>query len=141
MKVKIVQTKEELDTVFDIRIKVFVHEQLVPMEEEIDEYENDSVHFLLYDGENSIGTGRFRIVNGIGKVERICVLSDKRKRGSGKCIMQGIEEYAIRQNINKLMLHGQTHAEKFYIHLGYKTVSDVFFEAGIPHVVMEKEII
>jgi predicted GNAT family N-acyltransferase len=141
VEVRVVTNNEQLKDVFDIRIRVFVNEQNVSMEEEIDEFEDVSTHFLLYDEEKPVGTGRFRIVDGVGKVERICILPSHRKGGNGKLIMKKIEQFAKEKGINKLKLHGQTHAEEFYKKLGYETVSDVFMEAGIPHIVMVKEII
>jgi predicted GNAT family N-acyltransferase len=140
MHVAVVENDQQLKEAFDIRTQVFVHEQNVPMEEEIDEFEDVSTHFVLYDGEKAIGAGRLRIVDGIGKVERICVLAPHRKGGSGKLIMEAIEAFAKEKGISKLKLHGQTQAEGFYKKLGYETVSDVFIEAGIPHVVMLKHI-
>lgn len=140
MEVKVITSEDQLKTAFNIRIEVFVHEQQVPLEEEVDEFENDATHFLLYNNGTPIGTGRLRVLNAIGKVERICVLADYRKGGSGKCIMEAIEAHAVKANIKKLKLHGQTQAEHFYRKLGYTTVSDVFLEAGIPHIVMEKSI-
>jgi predicted GNAT family N-acyltransferase len=141
VEVRVVTDNEQLKDVFDIRIRVFVNEQNVSMEEEIDEFENVSTHFLLYDQEKPVGTGRLRMVDGVGKVERICILPSHRKGGGGKLIMEKIERFAKEKGINKLKLHGQTHAEKFYKKLGYETVSDVFMEAGIPHIVMAKEMI
>ncbi|MBB6446892.1 putative GNAT family N-acyltransferase [Bacillus benzoevorans] len=34
----------------------------------------------------------------------------------------------------------QTQAEGFYEKLGYRTASDVFMDAGIPHILMVKEL-
>jgi predicted GNAT family N-acyltransferase len=94
---------------------------------------------VLYDDGKPIGAGRFRIVDhGLGKIERICVLPQYRGRGAGKLIMEAIERFAKQQGVPKLKLNAQTHAESFYEKLGYKTVSDVFMEAGIPHVTMVK---
>ncbi|WCN39252.1 GNAT family N-acetyltransferase [Aneurinibacillus uraniidurans] len=141
MEVMVVTTEEQQKAAFDIRIRVFVEEQNVPLEEELDEFESESTHFLLYKDGIPVGAGRFRVVDGMGKVERICVLPDHRSGGSGGVIMRSIEKYAGEQGIRKLKLHGQTHAEGFYKKLGYETVSEVFMEAGIPHVVMTKNLV
>src|SRR5690606_33602337 len=103
---------------FHIRVQVFVEEQQVPLELEVDEHEAESIHFLLYDEEQPIGVGRLRIVNQVGKVERFCVLASHRRRGSGSRLLEGIEQYALQHNIAKLKLHAQTHAEPFYARLG-----------------------
>jgi predicted GNAT family N-acyltransferase len=141
MYVKIADTKEEREDAYFVRTKVFIDEQNVPAEEEIDEYEDAATHFVLYDDAHSpIGAGRFRLVDGIGKVERICVLSSARQKGAGVHIMNAIQEFAASQGIHTLKLNAQTHAIPFYEKLGYQTVSDEFLDAGIPHKTMVKEL-
>ncbi|MDP4170591.1 MAG: GNAT family N-acetyltransferase [Bacillota bacterium] len=140
MNVKIVDTQQELEDAFSVRRKVFIEEQKVPAEEELDQYENECVHFVLYNGSQPAGAGRFRVVDGYGKVERICVLKEHRKSGSGKAIMNGIEKYANENGLKKLKLNAQTQAIPFYSGLGYETVSEEFLDAGIPHRTMVKTI-
>lgn len=141
MHVQVVDTDKQLQDAYSVRKTVFVEEQNVPLEEEIDQYEEDAIHFVLYDADHAVGAGRFRIVEGIGKVERICVLpSHRTSKGAGRLIMETIEEYAKTKEMHVLKLNSQTHAEPFYAKLGYETVSDVFMDAGIPHVTMTKNI-
>ncbi|WP_449622516.1 GNAT family N-acetyltransferase [Robertmurraya sp. Marseille-Q9965] len=140
MKLKLVTDEQELKEAYRIRKIVFVDEQKVPEEEEIDHLEAESTHFLLWNDHEPIGAGRFRIVDGYGKVERICVLQEKRKGGAGKVIMDGIEEHAKSRGLKKLKLNAQTHAIPFYSKLGYEVVSEEFLDAGIPHKTMVKEI-
>ncbi|MFC4320603.1 GNAT family N-acetyltransferase [Litchfieldia salsa] len=139
MNVIEVKNYQELEDAYLVRREVFVKEQEVPEELEIDEFEDTAKHVVLYDKEHPVGAGRFRIVDGIGKAERICVLQSHRKLGAGKLIMNKIEELAKTEKLNKLKLNAQTHAEAFYQHLGYHTVSEVFMDAGIPHVTMIKQ--
>lgn len=141
MEVKIVTNEQELADAFEVRKTVFIHEQQVPEEEEIDQFESDSVHFVLYDDHGKpAGAGRFRVLDGIGKVERICVLKENRKTGAGVAVMDKIEEHAKSQGISTLKLNAQTHAIPFYSKLGYETVSEEFMDAGIPHKTMKKFI-
>jgi predicted GNAT family N-acyltransferase len=140
LKVEVAKTEDQIHEVFNIRKKVFVEEQKVPLEEEIDEFENDSIHFVLYDQNHAVGAGRFRILDGIGKVERICVLESARGKGAGREIMLAIEEYAKQQPLSQLKLNAQTYAIPFYEGLGYKVTSDEFLDAGIPHKTMKKDI-
>ncbi|PDY48800.1 GNAT family N-acetyltransferase [Bacillus pseudomycoides] len=140
MQAQIVQTDQQLRDAFSVRKQVFVEEQHVSAEEEYDQFEKTAKHVVIYDDDIPVGAGRFRIAQGIGKMERICVLSSHRKKGIGKIIMDALEAYAKEESLPKLKLHAQTHAESFYKKLGYETVSDVFMEADIPHVVMIKEI-
>lgn len=140
MTVKVVENEQELNDAYSVRKTVFVEEQHVPLEEEIDQYEGDATHFVLYQEGTPIGTGRFRILDGYGKVERICVLKEARKQGAGKAIMTEIEQFAKQQELHTLKLNAQTHAIPFYAGLGYEVVSDEFLDAGIPHKTMIKTI-
>lgn len=140
MEVLIVTTDEQLEDAYTVRRLVFVAEQQVPEEEEIDQYEQDADHVVLYDDTKPVGAARFRVVDGIGKLERICVLSDYRGKGAGKLLMNKLEEIAQTRGIQKLKLNAQTHAEAFYKRFGYNTVSGEFMDAGIPHVTMIKSV-
>ncbi|MBY0120990.1 GNAT family N-acetyltransferase [Bacillus sp. S/N-304-OC-R1] len=140
MIVKVTENHQELEDAFSIRKTVFIHEQHVPEEEEIDQYDDTAVHFVQYDGPKPIGAGRFRTIDRVGKVERICVLKEHRKTGAGKQIMKKIEGYAKEHGIEKLKLNAQTHAIPFYSGLGYEIISEEFLDAGIPHRTMQKKI-
>jgi predicted GNAT family N-acyltransferase len=140
LNVKQVTTKAQLEDAYKVRRTVFVHEQQVPEEEEIDQYEDVAKHIVLYDHEEPVGAARVRILDGIGKLERICVLLSHRKKGAGKLLVNKLEEIASSHGVHKFKLNAQTQAIPFYERLGYKTVSDIFMDAGIPHVTMIKEI-
>ena len=140
MTVKVVENQKELEEAFLVRKIVFVEEQNVPLEEEIDQFEDDATHFVIYHEGSPVGAGRFRVVDGYGKVERICVLKEARKTGAGKAIMKAIESFAATQGLHKLKLNAQTHAIPFYSGLGYEIVSEEFLDAGIPHKTMMKEV-
>jgi len=140
VNVKIVENQKELEDAYFIRKTVFVEEQAVPLEEEIDSFENDAKHFVMYHEGSPVGAGRFRFVDGYGKVERICVLKEARKTGAGKAIMNKIEAYARDNDIHQLKLNAQTQAIPFYSGLGYEVVSEEFMDAGIPHKTMVKKI-
>ncbi|WP_100406827.1 GNAT family N-acetyltransferase [Bacillus solitudinis] len=135
-----VETNKQLQDAFHIRTNVFVKEQHVPLEEEIDEFEDVSTHFVVYDNQNVVGAGRLRYVDDYGKIERICIAKAARGLGVGRMLMEAIEMEAKRCGALKAKLYAQSHAEKFYEKLGYFTVSDEFLDAGIPHVTMEKEL-
>lgn len=141
MKFIIVQNQQQLEEAFSIRKTVFVEEQNVPLEEEIDQFEEKSVHFLLYSEQDQpIAAGRFRVADGYGKVERICVLDEQRGTGAGKYMMESIAAYAEQNGIHKLKLNAQTHAIPFYENIGYEVVSEEFMDAGIPHRTMIKTL-
>lgn len=143
MQVIKITNNTELEKAFSIRKKVFVEEQKVPLADEFDTFDNLQAscdHILVLHEEQAVGTGRLRVVDGVGKLERICILPSKRQYGFGKSIIAKLEELAKGKSLTRVKLHAQTQAEGFYQKLGYTTNSDVFMEDGIPHIIMTKEI-
>lgn len=141
MNIQLVTTQKQLEDAYYVRMKVFVEEQLVPAEEEIDQFEDVSTHFILYDEQQRpAGAGRIRILDKIGKVERICVMPAARSKGAGTIIMNALEEYGTKQDIHTFKLNAQIQAIPFYEKLGYRIVSEEFLDAGIPHKTMIKDM-
>ncbi|ELZ82981.1 acetyltransferase [Haloferax elongans ATCC BAA-1513] len=142
--VRVATTADELEDAFSVRKTVFVDEQGVDEELEWDEYDEpdaDAIHFVGYRDGEPVGAARLREAEaGVGKVERVAVLESVRGEGWGRRLMEALEIEAENQGFDKLVLHGQTSAEGFYHGLDYETTSDVFDEAGIPHVKMAKEL-
>lgn len=143
MEYKKITLDEDLSAAFHIRKAVFVEEQGVPLEDEFDEFDRldgNCQHILVYYDEKPVGTGRVRVVDSLGKLERICILESYRKFGLGKVIIRALEEIAEGMGVSQVKLHGQTHAEGFYQKFGYQTSSDIFMEDGIPHILMIKNL-
>lgn len=141
MEIKRIKNKEELEDAFYIRLKVFVEEQGVPRENEIDEYENVSEHIVLYKEGKPAATGRLRIIHGDAKLQRICVLKEYRKLGLGKAIIEYLESMAKEEGCTNAILGAQVQAKEFYEKLGYRQSSGLFMDEGIPHVEMTKELV
>lgn len=143
MDSKRITLKDDLQVAFAIRKEVFVEEQGVPLKDEFDEFDllnGLAEHVLVYYHDQPVGTGRIRWVNGVGKLERICILAPYRKFGLGKVIIRTLEEIAAEKGVSQVKLHGQTQAERFYEKLGYQKSSNTFMEDGIPHILMIKEL-
>ncbi len=135
-----VTTDEQYNQLLDIRKIVFIQEQNVPEELEIDEHEHEATYVIAYDEQGKpMATGRIREYGeGTGKMQRIAVLKEARGGGYGRAVMEKLEEIGREMGFTKFTLEAQTHAEQFYKKLGYVTVSDIFMDAGIEHVRMEK---
>ncbi|WP_299091553.1 GNAT family N-acetyltransferase [uncultured Metabacillus sp.] len=143
MKVKRVTIDEDLRVAFAIRKEVFVKEQGVPLEDEFDQFDTLNglcEHILVHYNEQPVGTGKIRFIDGVGKLERICILESYRKFGLGKIIIKALEEIAEERGASQVKLHGQTQAKGFYKKLGYRIASNIFMEDGIPHILMLKEL-
>lgn len=142
-EVKIVTNQNELDLAFAIRKLVFVDEQGVPAHLELDDQDEHSVHFIVFDETTNEGVGAARlrtIESNIGKVERVCILKEHRGKNLGFLIMKAVEQYAFSKGLDKLKLHAQSYAIPFYEKISYSVTSPEFLDAGIPHRTMEKSL-
>lgn len=132
-------TSEDKSDAICVRRRVFVEEQRVPMELEIDEYEDEATHFVAYIDGEPVGTARLRWKDHLtAKAERVAVMKPYRGNGIGKLLMQALEEEARRKNATSIQLHAQIQAQRFYERLGYKAYGDLFFDADIKHIAMKK---
>jgi predicted GNAT family N-acyltransferase len=92
-------------------------------------------------GLRPVGTARLRVPEpGVAKPERVAVLETYRGEGIGRRLMRAVEQDARERGCERACLHAQTVVESFYRDLGYRTTSNVFEEADIPHVEMEKTL-
>lgn len=140
MTVEKIVSKEILGLAYDIRKKVFVDEQHVPIDLEIDEHEGEAVHFICSNGEQYVGASRLRFVEQYGKLERICVLKEARGNHYGKDLIAAMEDEIKKRDLHEARLHAQTHAVALYESVGYSVVSEEFLDANIPHVEMLKKL-
>ena len=144
--IKILETKEELNLGFALRIEVFVKEQNVPMELELDEkdHSENTVHIGFFDNNKLIGVARLiDLDKDVIHVGRVVIDKEYRGKGIGRKLIVGCETTA--KNILKreviIELSAQIQAEKFYESLGYNRVNDkIYLDAGIEHVDMRKVI-
>jgi predicted GNAT family N-acyltransferase len=140
ISVQKVQTKEELDTIFDIREKVFVIEQEVDPAEEYDEFEDCSTHFLAKVDYLPAGTARWRFTDKGIKLERFAVLKTMRGKGVGQALVRAVLDDIAKQPTSKgkkLYMHAQLDAMPLYAKFGFKQVGDIFNECNILHYKME----
>jgi predicted GNAT family N-acyltransferase len=118
-----------------VRYAVFVDEQHVPEDVELDDRDPYCRHFLaLARGGAPVGTARIDLES--GKVGRLAVLAPYRSRGIGRALMQACHELAGASGIDELWCNAQLAAMPFYERLGYSVTGGTFDEAGIEHVRM-----
>ena len=120
-----------------IRFAVFVDEQRVPVELELDERDRDCVHLLAFAGDEAVATGRIDLAHG-GKIGRVAVLAAHRGSGVGTALMEGLHGIARDHDLPEVWCNAQITAVPFYARLGYRIVSEPFDEAGIEHVRMTR---
>lgn len=120
-----------------IRFQVFVREQRVPAEIELDDMDAPSLHAIAFENEKAIGTGRLLPDGHIG---RMAILKEWRRRGIGAAILKALIDAAERRGDREIALSAQLHAVEFYRTHGFEPVGDVYEEAGIPHRAMVRAL-
>jgi predicted GNAT family N-acyltransferase len=140
MRVERVDTEAAYEDALGVRYDVFVDEQGVPEDLEVDEHEESATHFVGYDAGEPVAAARLREYEpGVGKVERVAVRRSERGEGFGAAVMDAVEEAAA-EEFDELYLHAQLHVEGFYADRGYERDGEEFTEAGIEHVAMRKPV-
>lgn len=118
-----------------IREQVFIQEQEIAAQDEWDNDDAVSLHFIVYDENQAIATARLLKNNSVG---RVAVLKTYRCLGVGKLLMQAIIEQAKQQERDFLKLSAQVHALPFYAQLGFKQEGVEYLDCGIPHIDMRQ---
>ncbi len=137
---RVAVTEEDILKVMVVRGIVFIEEQQVDWEGEIDEFEADSVHFLGEVDGQPVATGRLRILaDGLAKVERIAVRPAWRGQGYAQKVVQRVLDHAADLGASRYLMHAQVHLQKFYEDFGFRREGDIFDECGIDHITMVRE--
>jgi predicted GNAT family N-acyltransferase len=140
-----IENAEQMRHAHDIRRRVFIEEQHVPEDVEMDSDDAHAFHALaLLDGK-PVGCGRYvahgnEVKPGEVKIGRMAVLPNLRTHGIGREILLFLMRIARERGYRRAILHAQVTAEGFYLKNGYTPVGEVFEEAGIAHRAMEREL-
>ena len=147
--IQVVSTPLELQKVLELRVEVFVLEQAVPEDEEIDALdtveaiENGQViHVIVSEGGLAIGTARLILegsksqsgdVSDFPHIGRVAVKKTMRRKGIGEILMVKLHQLANSRGFIGVTLSAQIQATPFYTQLGYIKRGSVYDDVGIPH--------
>ncbi len=127
-----------------IRTRVFVEEQGVPPDEEVDEHDRSdpvALHALVRDGELILGAGRYYVSEpGVVRIGRMAVLESARGSGAGRALLEALTGEARRRGFRSAHLHAQTHARGFYLKSGFADDGEQLVDAGILHQPMSLDL-
>lgn len=130
---RIEQTRD-LPHVHALRRTVFIQEQGVPEHEEWDDLDGRAVHLLAWVADRLVGTARLLVERQIGRIGRICVLTQARGTGLGAALVQeALARLQAHSNLRAIRLGAQVHATGFYENLGFRTCGHEHDDTGIPH--------
>ncbi len=131
--------KQDRQLLLSVREPVFVIEQKVPAEIEIDEHDPLSKHLLALSHTGSpIGTARLLPC---GQIGRVAVLKAWRRKGIGSALIEHLVKAAIEAQFPRVHLHAQVSSIPFYESLGFEPFGQIFDEAGIQHREMQKSLL
>ena len=124
---------DDVDACMTIRRKVFVEEQAVPEELELDAHDATAVHLLAVADGRPVGTARLLIDGDHAKIGRVAVLAETRGTGAGAALMRAALDELRARGVREVALGSQTHAIGFYERLGFRAHGPEYDDAGIPH--------
>jgi predicted GNAT family N-acyltransferase len=136
-----VHDRERMAAAFAVRFIVFVDEQRVPAEEEIDEHDrtdDDARHALIRDGGKAVAAGRYYPIEGTtAQVGRMAVLREFRGRRIGRQLLDALVGDARARGFARVALNAQDHAVEFYAKAGFTPFGETLVECDILHQPME----
>lgn len=130
---------DDLTDAYYIRTVVFIGEQKVSYEEEMDGTDADAIHLVAYEDGKLVSTGRILNTDGQFFLGRIATLKEYRKKGYGDLIVRMLIRKAFSMGAEKQYIHAQVSARGFYEKLGFEAYGGVYDEAGIAHISMVHE--
>lgn len=140
MTVTIAETTD-IDACIAIRMDVFVAEQGIPVEEEIDALDEQAIHLIAREDGIGVGTARLISIEDVGKIGRVCVAKSHRGTGLGaKLILAGLDWFSTEKGITRAYLSAQVNAIGFYEKLGFRAYGEEYDDAGIAHRDMERPL-
>ena len=124
-------TLVELYQILKLREMVFILEQLILAEAEIDDADYDANHYFIKDNEEIVAYMRLIRTNEGFKLGRICTKVGYRQQGLATQMIK-----LIQSQFPSVIISAQYQAKKFYEKLGFKPMSKKYKEAGIDHLKM-----
>jgi len=127
---------EARDAAYAIRYAVFVEEQGIPVELELDDYDPIAEHALAFVDGRCVATARIYLDEQYpskAKIGRMAVLKDFRGQGIGTVLLGESIRAGMMQGASVFELHAQQSAVPFYAKLQFKPDGAIFDEVGIPH--------
>lgn len=116
-----------------IRRRVFIEEQNVPEELELDDLDATAVHLLATQDGRPVGTARLLVAGEAAKIGRVAILPELRGTGAGAALMRAALDELRARGVRTAKLGAQTHAIGFYERLGFTAYGPEYDDAGIPH--------
>ncbi|WP_261810276.1 GNAT family N-acetyltransferase [Levilactobacillus humaensis] len=120
-----------------IREAVFIDEQGIDPEIELDGADEDKMHYVGYVDGQPVTTARIDMLAGNRvKIQRVATVKTARHHGYAGALIKQIISDAQHSEVRGVELDAQETAINFYKELGFEPVGTTFQEAGITHQTM-----
>jgi putative N-acetyltransferase (TIGR04045 family) len=136
------RTRAEQERAFEIRKEVFVLEQELFSNSDVDENDAKSVHLVAEWNDQVVGTVRVFPVNQNGHWigGRLAVRKQYRNTGAGELLVREAMECVKNRGCTKFTAHIQVENVPFFSRIGWKTVEPVKDYFSKPHQLMEADL-
>jgi predicted GNAT family N-acyltransferase len=124
----------------DLRRAVFVEEQGVPPEMEVDDEDKEAIHLVATIGERVVATLRITSMGNADRIGRVAVRREFRRKRIASRLVERASRLIAENGGREIMLHAQIQTVDFYRRLGYCEEGEVEMDAGIPHIWMRKRL-
>jgi predicted GNAT family N-acyltransferase len=124
----------------DLRRVVFVDEQGVPPDLEIDDEDKDAIHLVTTIGGRVVATLRVTPMDGAKRIGRVAVRREYRRMQIASRLIERAAQLIAENGGRQIVLHAQVQTVDFYRRLGYREEGEVEMDAGIPHIWMRKRL-
>ena len=140
-QIRLTVSADEIDAALAVRREVFIDEQGVSEDEEFDGRDDAALHLIAIEPDGRIlATCRLLAAGPTIKLGRVAVVRSARRRGLALDLLRAADPHARTLGGERIVLAAQTYALRLYERAGYAVTSDVFLDAGIEHVWMEKRL-
>ena len=139
-EIRLVAGNGERDAALALRHRVFCEEQGVALDLEADGRDGEAIHVVAMSDDAVVGTCRLVLDGETAKLGRMAVEPEARGRGVGAALLAGAEREARAAGARRIALHAQARARALYARGGFAERGEIFVEAGIEHVLMEKRL-
>ncbi len=134
-------TEPQLLEALSVREAVFIAEQGIDPEIEVDDYDGICWHAIAYLDRRPVGTARLIMLDRfMAKIGRVAVLAEARGKGVATRLMTLLEDYARREGVTRVVLDAQIQVMPLYEKLGYAAEGEPFLDAGIVHMRMTRAL-
>jgi predicted GNAT family N-acyltransferase len=139
LRYKLVISEAELKEALDVRRKVFIEEQHISQQLDLDGRDEEALHIVVKDGDSVVATARVLLADDDrAKIERMAVLQPYRRKGIGRKIISFLVEWLKGRQVDEVFVHAQYPVRGFYRSVGFEEQPPPFREANIKHVRMRK---